>query len=132
MENKLVEWERSDTDHWDDRGHYTKPTDEYACCWTMALNIMDAAIASAECLEPVLYDEAEDIYGLIGGVFLTCLSDHADECGVQFDFIFDNEDELFTFMDSMIDLVVDVCQRSWNGAKVHEVLVDTLPNFFRK
>lgn len=132
MENKLVEWDYAYSDQWDDRGHYTKDEGEYPLTWSMALNIMDAAIAAAECLEPVLDGEAEDIYGLIGGVFLTCLSDHANECGVPFDFIFDSEDELFTFMDSMIDLVIDVCQRSWNGAKVHEVLVDTLPDFFEK
>jgi hypothetical protein len=129
MNKNLVEWDISFSDHWDEQGHYTHSEGEYPLVWVMALNTMDAIIASAECLSDELDGEDEGVQ-LAACLFLTCLADHAETMGVDFDDVFDNTHEFDAYLESMANITYSVIERDWNGCRIHESLITTLPGFF--
>ena len=129
MNRDLVEWDIAYSDHWDDRGHYTKDDGEYPLTWGMAISLSTAIIASIECLSTEL-TAADDIEDLVTGVALTSIVDYADQVGIDTDDIFGNDEELFHFAESMYLTTIDTYERDWNEGKVHEVLADQLTSLF--
>ncbi len=128
MNKELVEWETGFSDHWDDRGHYTKDTEPAPYVWGMALDLTDAVIASQECF--ILDWHSEDETDLVAGLFLTTLSIYVEATSISLDDVFDDTHEFNDWIESMVDIAYSSWQYEWNTSKTHEMIVETLPSYF--
>jgi hypothetical protein len=104
MHKELVEWETSFQDKWDGQGHYTVDGEELpiTVCLADILSVCGHAVLD---IWPEYSEEDND---LMVGVFLTGFTLHAEACGVPVDFIFDNDEELFTSTSDLIDVTYTI------------------------
>ena len=124
MHHELFGTAESFQDCWDSQGHYTTHSESMSG-WCLADCMVDSVIALAE-----HYTDAVEDDSIAYGLTLTGIVEHCTACGVGIDDVFDSNDELHDFVESMFCTAEAHINRKWTRAQLLDSLTDTVEAYY--
>ena len=128
MNTNLVEYVDSFIDVWDSQGHNTKHTD-VICTWSLADAMLDAVYGISELMKSEPNDDT-DIEMSCASLVLTCVSEFASDMNVDFGDVFETDDEMHNFIESITDRGASHYYHNTSDDLVREFLCETLEGYF--